>query len=297
MIAVETFPSGEQGLARAGSLAAELEATLREAGVAEARREAGDIIAAIVDAPRFWAAQHRDDLVAPIVIELARAAALKRARGAPFAYAVGRASFRHLTLAVDERVLIPRQETELLVEEVLARRRTGVVADIGTGSGAIALALASEGSFERVIGTDVSTAALEVAAENLTRCAGVVRCQVDFVAGSLLVPLEGRRVDAVVANPPYIAHAEARELPESVRNWEPPTALFSGDGGMRDTAELIRRAPDVLRPGGLLAVEIDSRRAGEAAAVARTDARLRDVIVRPDLTGRDRILLATRVDE
>lgn len=297
MIPAERPPSTEPGLARAGALAAELETILREAGIADARREAGDIIAAIVDAPRFWAAQHRDDLVAPVVIELARAAALKRARGAPFAYAVGRASFRHLTLAVDERVLIPRQETELLVEEVLARVSTGVAADIGTGSGAIALALASEGSFDRVIATDVSTAALAVAGANLRRLEGVMRCPVELLPGSLLAPLEGRRVDAVVANPPYIAHAEACELPDSVRNWEPPLALFSADGGMRDTAELIRRAPDVLRPGGLLALEVDARRADAAAALARQEQRLRDVIVRPDLTGRDRILLATRVDE
>jgi release factor glutamine methyltransferase len=297
MIPVERPPSMEPGLARAGALAAELEAILREAGIADARREAGDIIAAIVDAPRFWAAQHRNELVAPVVIELARAAALKRAHGAPFAYAVGRASFRHLTLAVDERVLIPRQETELLVDEVLARVRTGIAADIGTGSGAIALALASEGEFDRVIATDVSTAALAVAAENLRRLEGVLRCPVELRSGAFVAPLEGQRVDAVVANPPYIAHAEARELPEAVRNWEPPTALFSADGGMRDTAELIRRAPDVLRPGGLLALEVDARRANAAAALARQEQRLRDVIVRPDLTGRDRILLATRVDE
>jgi release factor glutamine methyltransferase len=293
----ERTPSVEPSIARAGALAAELETILRDAGIDHPRREAGDIIAEIVDAPRFWVAQHRDDLVAPVVIELARAAALKRARGAPFAYAVGRAAFRHLRLVVDERVLIPRQETEVLVDEILKRVPGGVVADVGTGSGAIALALASEGSYDFVIATDVSTAALAVAAENLRRCVGVLRCPVELVAGSLLAPLEGRRVDAVVANPPYIAHAEARALPETVRNWEPPTALFSGEDGMRDTAELIRRAPAVLRAGGLLALEVDARRAGRAADLARAEPRLRDVIVRPDLTGRDRILLATRVDE
>ena len=293
----ERTPSVEPAIGRAGTLAAELETILRDGGVEHPRREAGDIIAAIVDAPRFWAAQHRDVLVAPVVIELARAAAMQRAQGAPFAYAVGRAAFRHLTLMVDERVLIPRQETELLVEEVLSRVSGGVVADIGTGSGAIALALATEGSFDRVIATDVSTAALAVAAENLRRCTGVLRCRVELVAGSLLTPLAGRRVDAVVANPPYIAHAEARALPETVRNWEPPTALFSAEDGMRHTAELIRGVPAVLRSGGLLAVEVDARRAVQAAALARAEPCLRDVLVRPDLTGRDRILLATRVDE
>lgn len=282
---------------RAGDLVAELETLLAGAGVENARREAGDLLAAIVDAPRFWAAQHRSEVVAPLVVERARTAALRRAEGAPFAYAVGRAAFRHLTLLVDERVLIPRQETELLVEAVLERVPGGVVVDVGTGSGAIALALASEGAYERVIATDVSSAALAVAAENVRRCASVLRCPVDLLAGSVLSPILGRRMDAVVANPPYIAHTEARELPAEVRNWEPPTALFSGEGGLRDTARLIRQAPDVLRPGGILAVEVDARRAGQVAALARAEARFRDVIVRPDLTGRERILLATRVGE
>jgi len=282
---------------RAGALVAELEALLCEARVEHARQEAGDIIAAIVDAPRYWATQNRDEYVSPAVVDQARAAARKRAGGAPFAYAVGRAAFRHLTLSVDERVLIPRQETELLVEEVLARVPGGVVADIGTGSGAIALALASEGHYERVIATDVSTAALAVAADNVARLAGALRCPVELWSGAFLAPLTGLALDAIVANPPYIATAEASELPPSVRDWEPPTALFSAGGGLRDTARLIRQAPEVLRPGGLLALEVDARRAGQVADLARAEPRFRDVIVRPDLTGRDRILLATRVDE
>jgi release factor glutamine methyltransferase len=282
---------------RAGDLIAELASTLASRRVEDPRREASDIVAAIVEAPRFWPAQHRDEILAPLVIGRARAAARRRAEGAPFAYAVGRAAFRHLTLLVDERVLIPRQETEVLVEEVLSRVPGGVVVDVGTGSGAIALSLASEGAYERVIATDVSSAALAVAAENVRRCASALRCPVDLVAGSLLSPILGARVDAVVANPPYIAHTEAHGLPDEVRNWEPPTALFSGSGGLRDTARLIREAPDVLRPGGLLALEVDARRAGEVVSLAKAEARFRDVMIRPDLTGRDRILLATRVGE
>jgi len=190
----------------------------------------------------------------------ARAAAARRARGAPFAYAVGRAPFRHLTLAVDERVLIPRPETEQLVEEVL--RRTGggrgVAADVGTGSGAIALALAAEGGFERIVATDVSQDALDL-----------------------------------VSNPPYIAYDEARDLPASVRDWEPAQALFAGDEGMAVIAGLVAGAMDVLVPGGLLALEVDSRRADRAAALARA-AGFTDAEVVQDLAGRDRFVLATR---
>lgn len=288
---------GGAGLCRAGELATELAALLAAAGVPEARREAGDLIAAIVDAPRFWATANPDELLSPLVADQARRAAERRLAGAPFAYAVGRAAFRHLTLHVDQRVLIPRQETELLVEEVLARVPGGVVADIGTGSGAIALALASEGQYARVIATDISTGALAVAAENVRRCAGRLRAPVELRTGAHCGPLGGERLDAIVANPPYIAHEEAAALPASVRNWEPPTALFSGDGGLRDTARLIAEAPDHLRGGGLLALEIDARRATESAALARADRRYRDITIRPDLAGRNRILLAWRVDE
>src|SRR5687768_18110154 len=113
--------------------------------------------------PRFWPSLNREERLDVVLCARAWDAARRRASGAPFAYAVGRAAFRHLTLDVDERVLIPRQETELLVEQVLAvAGEGGVAVDVGTGSGAIALALATEGRFDRVVATDVSLDALAV---------------------------------------------------------------------------------------------------------------------------------------
>jgi release factor glutamine methyltransferase len=193
-------------------------------------------------------------------------------------------------------VLIPRQETEVLVDAVLERagHAGGIVVDIGTGSGAIALALASEGHFTRVIATDVSRGALEVARRNATRLAPVLRCPVELRQGSLGAPLAGERADIVVSNPPYIAYHEAPELPPSVHDWEPPIALFSSEGGMAATSRVIHEAAAVLVPGGLLALEVDARRASLAAELAMTDGRFTEVSLRLDLAGRERILMATR---
>jgi release factor glutamine methyltransferase len=226
-----------------------------------------------------------------------RRAAAHRAAGAPFAYAVGRSAFRNLTLHIDERVLIPRQETEMLVDEILTRERTGLAIDVGTGSGAIALALASEGQFDRVIGTDVSSGAVSVARANGERLAPVLRAILDWREGALLAPVEGERARVLASNPPYIAFDEAVSLPDSVRDWEPPFALYSASGGMAATAGIIRGAPDVLEPGGLLVLELDSRRASLAAELALASGRYRDVSVRLDLAGRERFLIARRKDE
>ncbi|HWG54475.1 MAG TPA: peptide chain release factor N(5)-glutamine methyltransferase [Gemmatimonadaceae bacterium] len=277
----------------------ELRMILQGAGIADAWRESADIIAALMDAPRFWAGMHGAEMVAGEVRRAALEAARCRTRGAPFAYAVGRSAFRHLTLLVDERVLIPRAETEELVDAVLERldgNRGGVVVDVGTGSGAIALALATEGHFLRVIGTDVSLGALAVARTNAARLC-TTGTAVEFRHGSLLQPVRGLRTRAIVSNPPYIAYEEATALPESVRNWEPPIALFSGDAGMAATRAIIRAAVDVLEPGGLLALEVDARRAALAAEAALATGWYRDVTVRLDLAGRERILLANREDD
>src|SRR5918995_5977387 len=170
-----------------GTLLAELAAELEGAGVALARDEARDIVAAVLDVPRFWPTTNREALVDATAVDEARHAAAARARGAPFAYAVGRAAFRYLTLAVDGRVLIPRQETEVLVDLVLQARGggQGTVADIGTGSGAIALALATEGTFDAVVATDVSLGALAVAEQNASFLRDDLRAPVEFLRGSL----------------------------------------------------------------------------------------------------------------
>lgn len=259
------------------------------------RGGARDLIAALMDKPRFWPSAHREAPVDDALADLARSAATRMRTGMPFAYAVGKADFRHLTLGVDQRVLIPRPETELLVDLAMAATDgRGVVADVGTGSGAIALALAAEGSFDAVIATDLSDDALAVARGNLAAIPAPRAAIVELRHGDLCEPLAGTRIDAIVSNPPYIANSERADLPPSVREWEPALALFSGDDGMDAIRRLLAGAAGILAPGGSLLVEIDARRGALSRACASADGRWTEVTVRQDLTGRDRFLCARR---
>jgi len=279
-----------------GDLLAGCAAMLESVGVSEPQREARDILAAVLDVPRFWAAANSIADASPDVALSVIRAAMTRAAGAPLAYAVGRASFRHLTLEVDERVLIPRVETEVLVERVLGRctPRTRRIADVGTGSGAIALSLSFEREFDLVIATDISLDAIAVASTNFSLLSNVLKSPVEFRHGSLLAPLAGEKLGAIVCNPPYVSFAEIGELPADVRDWESSLALLCPEDGLSVTRELIRLAPSVLVHGGFLALEVDTRRAGTVAEMVAVDGRYSGVEVLLDLTGRERFVFATR---
>ena len=219
----------------------------------------------------------------------------RRARREPLQYIDGTAPFRDLLLRVDPRVLIPRPETEVLVQEVLdwARGRDALAAvDVGTGSGAIALALATEGPFARVVATDVSDEALAAAREN--REAAAPGAPVEFRAGDLLAPVRGDVFDVVVSNPPYVGEEERASLDPEVRDWEPAGALFAGPGGLDALRRLVADAPAVLRPGGLLALEIGAAQGAAVTELIRGTGAFAPARVRPDLAGRDRVVLAER---
>ncbi len=294
--AVAAGPDG--GAPSIGALLDALAEFLAGPDVPPARADARDLIAAMLDRPRFWPTANRHLTLDDATAERIVTAAERLKAGMPMQYAVGRAAFRHLTLAVDPRVLIPRPETEVLVEIALALAGGGgSVADICTGSGAVALALASEGQFARVIATDISAEALDVARSNLAAIAEDRRHVVEFRQGDLLTPISGERVRAVVSNPPYISPAELADLPADVRDWEPHLALFSEDDGMAAIRAIVRDAPLVLEPDGVLVMEIDARRASLARACAATDSRYRDVEIRLDLTGRERFLVARHKEQ
>ena len=269
-------------------------ATLDDDTRADARREARLLVAAALDWSPGDVARRIEHAVAPDDRERLLGLAGRRAQGEPLAYVVGTVSFRHLTLRVDPRVLIPRPETEVVVETALqavASRPGGVAIDIGTGSGAIALALATEGRFESVIATDVSADALEVARENAV--ARNPDVPVVFRHGTDFAPLAGVVARVIVSNPPYIAYDEADALPASVRDWEPATALFASDGGMSRYDVMLAEGRRYLEPEGALVLEVDARRAGETAARAIRYGWLGVRLVR-DLAGRERVLVARR---
>jgi release factor glutamine methyltransferase len=274
-------------------------ATTVSALIDEIGTPAADIIAALLEVPRSWPRMNPEAALDSDTIAAARRAAEKLQKGAPFAYAVGSACFRHLNLLVDERVLIPRPETEVLVGEILDRMASrpswGTAIDIGTGSGAIALSLASEGKFAKDIATDASLDALEVARLNAERSRAVLHCEVEFRHGSLLGPVASEKARVVVSNPPYVAFAEAADLPSSVRDWEPPLALFSGHDGMKDSAGIVRDSARILESGGILALEVDERRASLVAELMMQNGSYENIGVRLDLAGRERFVFATRI--
>jgi release factor glutamine methyltransferase len=285
-----------------GMLAREMAALLAAARVDEPEQEARELLAAIHDMPRHWPSLARESAVDAASWERALTAAARRAKGAPLQYAAGQASFRHLTLMVDERVLIPRPETEQLVDLVLEMSAQdgaggGIAVDVGTGSGAIALSLASEGYFTTVIGTDVSRDALDVARVNAARCAPALRSAIELRHGSLLAPVAERPLRAVVSNPPYISYEEASALPAGVRDWEPAVALFSGANGMAATERLVKEAAAALAPRGLIALEVDVRRASTVGELLASHGAYDEVRVLLDLTGRERFVVARRLEE
>ncbi|HUR95594.1 MAG TPA: peptide chain release factor N(5)-glutamine methyltransferase [Gemmatimonadales bacterium] len=274
-----------------GRLIAEAAATLTNAELGAARQEA----------MRLWREVTGDlsgayllESGAPVSPHCAAAyteAIRRRAAGEPFAHVTGYAGFRHLTLRSDRRALIPRPETEGLVELVLARVPAGRVADVGTGSGCIALSLATEGSYDAVVGVDCSTDALNLAAENRA----LSGARVALVRGDLCQPLRGGSFDAVVSNPPYLTAGEYAALDPAVREWEPRGALEAGDDGLDAIARLLDVGMAVVRPGGWLALEVDCARAAVCASRAGASG-WTDVAIHQDLFGRERYLLARRSD-
>jgi release factor glutamine methyltransferase len=227
----------------------------------------------------------------------------RRGAGEPLQYVIGRWPFRTLDLMVDRRVLIPRPETERVVEVALAEldrldARPAVVVDLGTGSGAIALSVAAErpSLVSEVWATDCSLDALAVASANLAGLGGSAAARVRLAHGwwwDALPPSLRERVDMVIANPPYISTDEMGRLDTVVTGWEPKAALEAGSTGLEAIEHILTGAPAWLAGRATVVLEIAPHQSGPAAARA-TSAGFDHVEVRPDLAGRDRVLVARR---
>ena len=286
MIETSSRPASIATVAAALDHAAQL---LGTEGVPYPQREAGWFweLAAGLPAGQAWLA--REERAAGDTMRRFDAMVSRRLSGMPFAYAAGQMAFRRLTLAIDDRALIPRPETEGLVELVLhwaEDRPGGWVADIGTGSGCIALSLALEGRFDRIVATEPSPSAASLARANVARA----RVPVEVREGELLEPLGNDRYRAIVSNPPYLTDDEWTALDHGVRAFEPRLALSSGADGLDATRALIAGAAKRLEPAGLLALEIDERRAAAVRDLAHAAGWERVRIV-PDLFGRPRYAL------
>ena len=262
---------------------------LGTAGIPDPAREALLLWADMSDEPVAGVLLASSRTLDPNLAAAFLGAVERRARGEPLSYVTGWTGFRLLKLRIDRRALIPRPETEGLVELLLERVGGGRVADVGTGSGCIALSLATEGRYDRVIAIDRSPAALALAAVNRE----LVGAPVTLVRGDLTAPLRSRSLDGLVSNPPYLTATEYSDLDTSVAGWEPRDALVSGDDGLDATIRLLHDGSRVLRSGGWIALELDVNRAATVAELARTR-EWEAVEVRADLFGRERYLLARR---
>ena len=217
----------------------------------------------------------------------------RRAAREPLQYVLGTAPFRTLELQVDRRVAIPRPETEYMIEvlqRIAGRRhRFDAALDVGTGSGAIALALAAEGIARSVVATDVSTDALEAARQNAA-AAGVDG--VEFRAGHLLGPVAGRTFDLVLSNPPYLTDAEWLATEPEIREWEPRVAMVAEESGLGVIRGLIGGLDGALRAGGRIGLEVGCEQAHRVAAMMEACPNLEGVRVHDDLAGRRRYVFA-----
>ncbi len=240
---------------------------------------------------------HLDDVATPRTVSFFLDMVERRAAGEPLQYVLGRWGFRRLDLYLDRRVLIPRPETEMVVQvalnELVRLGRRPIVVDLGTGSGVIALSIALEAPTARVWATECSPGAAAVARANLTGLGTLAASRVRIVEGDWFDPLPGLlmgHVQMVVANPPYVADGE--ELDAEVDEWEPREALRSGPSGIEDIERIVKEAPGWLARPGVLVVEVAPHQAGVVVDLAHA-AGFTSVDVRRDLTGRDRILLAS----
>ena len=265
-----------------------VETLLRQAAAID-RVDAEWLLAHSLQTPRSWLFAHSGDAVPAEAAVRFAALLARRQAGEPVAYLTGSQGFWTLDLAVSPATLIPRPETELLVELALARilgDAASRIADLGTGSGAIALAIAKERLQATVIATDASTAALEVARRNATRN-GIAN--ITFREGDWLVPLAGDIFDLIASNPPYIAEGDPH-LGEGDLRFEPPTALSSGADGLDAIRRIVGDAPSHLATGGWLLLEHGWNQ-GAAVRALLAEAGFAEVDTAQDLEGRDRVSL------
>ena len=298
---------------------------LEQAGIETARLDAECLVAAGLGCPRWHLILEPNRRLSPEEFSRILRLLQRRERREPLAYVLGVREFWSLPMAVSAGVLVPRPETETLVEAALAawgemrdesgepRRETRemraetreprgesreagpIIVELCTGSGAVAIALAKELPAARVLATDLSWRALRVARANAARHG--VAARIEFRRGDLWRAVNGQApagsVDLVVANPPYIRSPELETLMPEVQ-WEPRLALDGGADGLRVLRKIVASSPDRIRPGGVLLLEIGADQAEAVGALLAASGRFEPARLRPDLAGRPRVVVARR---
>ncbi len=267
---------------------------LQQRGFPQARRDAELLLCAVARIERSRLHSHPESVLTPAQWEEFQRQLERRAAGYPLQYLLGFQEFYGRNFVVSEAVLIPRPETEIVVElalDLLAPTPAPSVLDVGTGSGCIAITIACERQDCRVTATDLSPEALDLAGENARRLG--VAARVRLLAGDLVEPVRGQLFDLVVSNPPYVAERDPRVAPE-VRRWEPRLAVFAGSTGFELHRRLLAEAGAVLAPGRFLVLEVGEGQVPSLAqAASATGWELMEV--RQDLAGIQRAVALRRL--
>ena len=258
------------------------------AASATPQQDARLLLAHVLDVRHSYLVAHAEDQLPKEPLESFFTLVARAERQEPIPYIIGRIPFHHITLSVTPDVLIPRPETELLVEKVIAWARTHeaqTIVDVGTGSGCIAIAVAKQLPQRRLIGIDISADSLQIARAN----AAENDTNVTFLHGSLLEPVV-EPADLIVANLPYVTAQEWTELADGVRQFEPRHALVGGEDGLDLVEELLQQAQSKLTSGGAIFLEIGWRQGAATVALAERYFPHAQVTLHQDYAGKDRIV-------
>jgi release factor glutamine methyltransferase len=272
---------------------------LKSAGIDRPRTNAELLLGAVLNKSKADLYLNKDRILASDEIEKFNQYIEEKISGKPVQYIIGTVEFFGLEFKVDERVLIPRPETETLVEvviEQLTNKENPKIVDIGTGSGAIAISLAANLKNPFIFATDVSQDALQVAKENAIK--NKVENKIEFLCANLFEPLKNKnlegKIDCVVSNPPYVSREELETLPKEIKEYEPIVALQSEKDGLFFHKEIIENSLDFLKKGGLLALETAYDQAEKVADLIRQSGNYNDIRIIKDLGGIDRVVKAVR---
>ncbi|MDD4802751.1 MAG: peptide chain release factor N(5)-glutamine methyltransferase [Syntrophomonas sp.] len=262
-----------------------------DSGIKDPRLEAEILLAYVLKKDRVYLYTNFDEPVNQAERDIYRSYIKRRSGGEPLSYITGQREFMSLSFQVGPDVLIPRPDTEVMVETVLNMAQSEDIkriCDVGTGSGAIAISLAVYLGETEIYAVDISPAALAIARNN----ARMHNVRVDFREGDLLNPMQGEeQMDMIVANLPYITEAQLKQLDKGVKDYEPRLALLASGDGLDLYRVLLPQAFQLLRPGGYILLEIDPRQSEPARQMMEN---FTDVRILPDWAGRDRLVTARR---